>query len=110
VSRTYQEKIWDHAAGYIIVKEAGGSVEDTTGIDLDFSQGRTLSKNKGVIASSSEELQIRVINVVKDVLYPPEREYRVVLKGPHVPTAQELQNTLATSLSVDPATVKVQLL
>ena len=34
----YQEKIWDHAAGMIIVKEAGGKVTDINGKDLDFSK------------------------------------------------------------------------
>ena len=42
----YTEKIWDHAAGYIIVKEAGGQVSDVSGNDLDFSQGRTYRTTK----------------------------------------------------------------
>ena len=42
----YQEKIWDHAAGAVIVEEAGGSVCDLNGQPLDFSVGRTLAKNK----------------------------------------------------------------
>src|SRR5436305_12061774 len=48
VSATYQEKLWDHAAGYLIVKEADGEVTDTLGRDLDFSKGRTLLRNKGI--------------------------------------------------------------
>lgn len=48
----YQENIWDHAAGVIIVQEAGGKVSDIEGNDLDFSQGATLSRNRGVIASN----------------------------------------------------------
>jgi len=48
----YEEKIWDHAAGLIVVHEAGGRVTDTLGAPLDFSLGRTLSGNRGVIAST----------------------------------------------------------
>ena len=48
----YEEKIWDHAAGCIIVQEAGGRVSDIHGRPLDFSLGRTLRDNKGVIATN----------------------------------------------------------
>lgn len=46
------EKIWDHAAGAIIVEEAGGKVSDMKGKPLDFSQGSTLSQNVGIVASN----------------------------------------------------------
>ncbi|MBT3293848.1 MAG: 3'(2'),5'-bisphosphate nucleotidase [Verrucomicrobia bacterium] len=49
---TYEEKIWDHAAGVIVVTEAGGSVSDTRGAPLDFSLGRTLRNNTGVTATN----------------------------------------------------------
>ncbi len=48
----YEEKIWDHAAGYIVLLEAGGSIADTFGQPLDFSIGRTLKNNKGIVATS----------------------------------------------------------
>ena len=48
----YKEKIWDHAAGYLIVKEAGGQVTDIYGKDLDFSIGRSLQNNCGIIATN----------------------------------------------------------
>ncbi len=48
----YREKIWDQAAGSIIVEEAGGAVTDLDGKDLDFSQGRTLKENRGICASN----------------------------------------------------------
>lgn len=44
-SPDYQEKIWDHAAGSILVSEAGGIVIDMNERPLDFSCGRTLSNN-----------------------------------------------------------------
>jgi 3'(2'), 5'-bisphosphate nucleotidase len=48
----YREKIWDHAAGAIIVEEAGGRVSDLDGKPLDFSQGRSLDGNRGILASN----------------------------------------------------------
>lgn len=67
VKASYQEKIWDHAAGYLIVKEAGGEVSDAAGKALDFSLGRTLKGNKGVVAAP-RAVHGRVIEVVKEVL------------------------------------------
>ena len=51
--KDYQEKIWDHAAGSIVVEEAGGRVTDVLGRPLDFSRGRTLAQNRGVVASNA---------------------------------------------------------
>ena len=48
----YKEKIWDQAAGSIILEEAGGRITDLEGKALDFTQGRTLSGNTGVFASN----------------------------------------------------------
>jgi len=48
----YHEKIWDQAAGAIIVEEAGGRVTDLDGKPLDFNQGRTLSRNRGICATN----------------------------------------------------------
>ena len=48
----YREKIWDQAAGSIIVEEAGGKVTDLDGKQLDFGQGRTLRNNRGICASN----------------------------------------------------------
>lgn len=48
----YQENIWDHAAGYIVVTEAGGIVTDCFGKKLDFSLGRKLQNNSGIIGSN----------------------------------------------------------
>jgi 3'(2'), 5'-bisphosphate nucleotidase len=48
----YQERIWDQAAGSLIIQEAGGRVTDLDGKDLDFSQGRTLANNRGICATN----------------------------------------------------------
>jgi len=50
--QSYREKIWDQAAGSIVVEEAGGRVTDLDGKALDFSRGRTLAANRGVVASN----------------------------------------------------------
>lgn len=48
----YREKIWDQAAGMIVIEEAGGQVTDLDGRPLDFRHGRELLQNRGVIASN----------------------------------------------------------
>ena len=51
-SESYREKIWDHAAGWMVVNAAGGRVTDARGQNLDFSLGRTLDQNRGIIATN----------------------------------------------------------
>jgi len=63
----YQEKIWDHAGGALIVEEAGGRVTDVEGKPLDFTRGRELSANRGVIVSNGL-LHDRVLAAVKQAL------------------------------------------
>ncbi len=48
----YRECIWDHAAGCLLVEEAGGRVTDARGAGLDFGRGRRLSGNWGVVVSN----------------------------------------------------------
>ncbi|KAH6633068.1 hypothetical protein C7974DRAFT_309913 [Boeremia exigua] len=66
-SKTYEEKIWDHAAGVVLVQEAGGEVSDAFGRPLNFGVGRTLKENKGIIAAP-RSVHGQVIEVVKEVL------------------------------------------
>ena len=47
----YVERIWDHAAGSLIASECGVAVSDIHGAELDFSHGRGLEKNKGIICA-----------------------------------------------------------
>jgi 3'(2'), 5'-bisphosphate nucleotidase len=47
-----RENIWDHAAGAIVVEEAGGRVSDIDGRPLDFSCGVKLANNRGIVASN----------------------------------------------------------
>jgi 3'(2'), 5'-bisphosphate nucleotidase len=48
----YREKIWDQAAGSMVVTEAGGRITDLDGRPLDFSHGRTLAANRGILATN----------------------------------------------------------
>ena len=48
----YKEKIWDQAAGSLVITEAGGQITDLDGKPLDFSHGRELVKNRGILATN----------------------------------------------------------
>ena len=50
-----------------VIEEAGGVVTDVYGKKLDFSKGRTLSENKGVIVSNGQ-FHDEVLVAVRDVL------------------------------------------
>ena len=50
----YRECIWDHAAGMIVVEEAGGVVTDVDGRALDFSKGRRMTTNRGILATNGQ--------------------------------------------------------
>jgi 3'(2'), 5'-bisphosphate nucleotidase len=65
-SPDYREKIWDHAAGCLIVEEAGGIVTDIFGKKLDFSVGRTLNNNSGVFASSPA-IHDRILEIIREI-------------------------------------------
>ncbi|MFV2072398.1 MAG: 3'(2'),5'-bisphosphate nucleotidase, partial [Thermoanaerobaculales bacterium] len=49
---SYREKVWDHAAGVVVIEEAGGKVTDLEGAPLDFSQGRLLGNHRGIVATN----------------------------------------------------------
>lgn len=66
-SAEYREKIWDHAAGMIVVEEAGGRVTDVTGKTLDFSLGRKLQNNRGIIATNGK-FHDQVVEAVQSVI------------------------------------------
>jgi len=64
--KDYREKIWDHAAGKLVVEEAGGRVTDVEGRPLDFRRGRTLAANQGVVATCGP-IHDEVLAAVKQV-------------------------------------------
>jgi 3'(2'), 5'-bisphosphate nucleotidase len=68
-SPNYREKIWDHAAGVLIVEEAGGQVTDMHGAPLKFSLGSTLEANQGVVVSNGS-IHEGVLQVLREHLAP----------------------------------------
>jgi 3'(2'), 5'-bisphosphate nucleotidase len=62
----YREKIWDQAAGAIVIEEAGGKITDLSGTRLDFTQGRTLANNRGVLATNGA-LHDTLLAALKDI-------------------------------------------
>jgi 3'(2'), 5'-bisphosphate nucleotidase len=65
-TKGYKEKIWDHAAGSIILNESGGQVTDFSGKSLDFSRGKTLENNVGILATNGH-LHQEVLRAIIDV-------------------------------------------
>ncbi|KAK6924258.1 Inositol monophosphatase-like [Dillenia turbinata] len=63
----YREKIWDHAAGYIVVTEAGGVASDAAGKPLDFSKGKYLDVDTGIIVTN-QKLMPSLLKAVQDSL------------------------------------------
>ncbi len=62
----YKEKIWDQAAGSIVVEEAGGRVTDLDGNALDFTRGKSLERNRGICATNGL-LHDRVLTALADL-------------------------------------------
>jgi 3'(2'), 5'-bisphosphate nucleotidase len=65
IDREYREAVWDQAAGALLVEEAGGRVTDLDGLRLDFTTGRHLLRNTGLIASNGL-LHDAVLGVVRE--------------------------------------------
>jgi 3'(2'), 5'-bisphosphate nucleotidase len=63
----YREKIWDHAAGSVIVEEAGGKVTDAVGRGLDFGCGKRLEENYGIVVTNGL-LHSTVVSVLGSLL------------------------------------------
>ncbi|CAL0312035.1 unnamed protein product [Lupinus luteus] len=62
---SYKEKIWDHAAGVIIIEEAGGIVTDVRGDPLDFSKGLYLEGlDRGIVACAGATLHEKIIDAI----------------------------------------------
>ena len=62
----YVENIWDHAAGALVIEEAGGTVTDLNGRALDFSRGARLDDNIGIVASNGR-FHERVLEALEKV-------------------------------------------
>jgi 3'(2'), 5'-bisphosphate nucleotidase len=65
--KEYQEKIWDHASGALLIAESGGICTDMFGQPLDFSVGRTLKNNEGIVAAG-KEIHGKAVEAVKKAI------------------------------------------
>ena len=64
----YQEYIWDHAAGFVVVSEAGGTMTDTKGQALDFSLGHQLDVSvRGILMSNGGEFHGALVDSLAQV-------------------------------------------
>ncbi len=66
-SGSYREKVWDHAAGALVIEEAGGRVSDLTGAPLDFSHGAFIPRQGGIVATNGH-LHDVVLEACREVL------------------------------------------
>ncbi|MCY4047124.1 MAG: hypothetical protein OXF42_03315 [Candidatus Dadabacteria bacterium] len=64
-NRRRRESVWDHAAGTAIAEAAGARVADFDGDALDFGAGRTLPKNRGIVAARGGVFE-KVLRAIKD--------------------------------------------
>lgn len=48
----FREKLWDHAAGYVIVSEAGGRMTDVVGRPIDWAAGTRMVHNRGLLVTN----------------------------------------------------------
>ncbi len=63
----YVEQIWDHAAGVLVIEEAGGTVTDLNGSELDFRHGSRLERNIGIVATNGR-LHAEVLAALDQIL------------------------------------------
>ena len=48
----FHDAVWDQAPGSLVIEEAGGRITDLAGTPLDFTTGRRLLHNTGMLASN----------------------------------------------------------
>eukprot|EP00884_Botryococcus_braunii_P005140 jgi/Botrbrau1/14627/Bobra.0364s0011.1 len=66
----YREKIWDHAAGALIVTEAGARISDAGGNPLDFSKGRWLDLDRGIV-TAPPKLHAAILKAIQTLPLQP---------------------------------------
>jgi 3'(2'), 5'-bisphosphate nucleotidase len=63
----YRENVWDHAAGLIVVEEAGGRVSDVDGLPFDLTTGQRMTRNRGAVVTAAS-IHDEVVAAVRSVL------------------------------------------
>ncbi|SMR58475.1 unnamed protein product [Zymoseptoria tritici ST99CH_1E4] len=64
---SWRSNMWDHAGGILIFEEAGGKVTDLDGKAIDFSQGRKMAANYGLVCAPSS-VHAHVLQVASEVM------------------------------------------
>jgi 3'(2'), 5'-bisphosphate nucleotidase len=67
LNSTRGHSTWDHAAGTALLFAGGGTVTDIDGTPLDFTTGRELANNQGMIVSNGR-FHDRILDAVRIVL------------------------------------------
>jgi len=96
----------------LLVKEAGGEVTDIKGNDLDFSLGRTLANNKGIVATNGKFHQT-VLDTIKYVISPPTKTFSLTITQNNESenysrqTPSTIKRALSTSLNISSELIEV---
>jgi len=69
-----REAVWDHAAGVLIVEEAGGCVTDFNGRRLEFLRPPFLSRAEGIVASNGV-IHNRAVGAIAEVSEGRHRKF-----------------------------------
>ncbi len=64
----HHEKIWDIAAPWMIIRQAGGMVTDTSGKELDFTVSQENYKKDFPVIASNGHLHEKMIDLINDAL------------------------------------------
>ena len=62
------EKIWDLAAPYLVINEAGGIVTDINGEDINFKVNEKNYQRNYTSVSSNKVLHTKIINLIKEIV------------------------------------------
>src|SRR5262249_23065189 len=62
----YREKIWDHAAGALLIEAAGGAGTGIHRKPLHVPHGRELAANRGVIVTNGR-LHDRILDAIREL-------------------------------------------
>jgi 3'(2'), 5'-bisphosphate nucleotidase len=111
------DAIWDQAAGSLLIEEAGGRVTDLRGRTLDFSAGRHLLYNEGLVASNGV-LHDAVLAAVRQSEsaradapawehFSHEADIGIVGTGPTKAEAFRQAAIALTAVVTDPASVRL---
>lgn len=64
---SWRSNMWDHAGGVLIFEEAGGRVTDLDGKSIDFTTGRKMSANYGLVCAPSS-VHAEILATVREVM------------------------------------------